>query len=168
MHTNQGSANQKTDTKLAEKYHLSYSDDGVASASYTFTEYERTMYLQGGESADEICRHFVKITEQIADLLHEMGMPELSTAQKAQWWGEIMLHFYGDIAWDYSQNNIFGKLLIPESPYLERCKSVELAYANGSVDDFGHGELSDYINDFSKIYSIGYYVYKQVVISEKD
>ena len=91
------------------------------------------------------------MTEQIAELLHDMGMPQLSNEQKAQWWGEIMLHFYGDIGWDLSQNSYLG-IIIPSNPYLERCKSVELEYTQGSVDDTGHGKLSKYINNASKVY----------------
>lgn len=80
-------------------------------------------------------------------------MPKLKDDQIKQWYGEIKFHFYGYIGWDLKDNvdlnNKALETLIDN--YLSKCISVELNYIDGSVDDIGHGLLSNVINSISKI-----------------
>ena len=145
-------------------YKVSYDPEtGMGSASYTFTDEELAQ-------ADELKmirldKHFVEVIDEMTEQLYGQGMPELTKDQKAQWFGELLGHFYGLYVkhrldgWDYSAYS-FKAYLDTLSMLLESCVSAELDYSDGSVDDIGHGDLGRVIDYASKALGMIYIMHK--------
>ena len=145
-------------------YVVSYDPEtGLGRASYTFSDDE----LASVDKLEivKLDKSFVKAVDDMAELLYQQGMPELTNEQKAQWFGELLGHFYGMYvkykldSWDYSGYR-FKAYLDSLSLLLESCFSAELNYFDGSVDDIGHGQLGRVIDYASKCLGVIYSIRK--------
>ena len=134
-------------------------ETGKGWASYIFTDDD--IELLKRYKVITINKHFSEITDEIVDALYLEGMPELTINQKAQWFGEILMHYFGLFVkqnlddWDYSGYK-FNRLLDKLSDKLNSCISAEINYNNGAVGDTSHGKLSDLLNFVSKNLGVFY------------
>lgn len=136
---------------------------GKGTASYTFTDDE--LDALGRLEVIRLGSHFADVTDELIERMYELGMPELSKIQKAQWFGEILLHFFGLYVkrsldnWDYSKYS-FNDYLDSLSASLRSCVSAEMDYNNGEIGDLSHGKVSDLINMISARLGIVYFIHR--------
>ena len=148
-------------------YRVSYDPiSGKGYASYTFTD-EELAALSDREIV-KLDEHFTEVTDKLIELMYDKGMPELSMPQKAQWFGEILLHFYGLFI---SQQLAGFDIRMDElKEYVEMATklmlsfvSANLEYTKGSVDDKSHGlVMGKVIDEVSQKLGWIYYYHKLV------
>ena len=136
-------------------------ETGKGKVSYTFTQDE----LSDADrlKAIELSSHFADVTDTLINEMNMAGMPKLTVEQKAQWYGELLLHFFGMyVKYNLDKTDLpdfgFKQYIDYVSDLLSCCVSAELDYNNGEILDSSHGVVSVVINKLSKKFGKLYYL----------